>query len=193
MDRFLDENESAASSAAGSPARVYVTPATAEDPPLSTTEHMLMNRVTSSGGNYPSSSSSMMSPLIRISQSYVPTPVIVSNDKEPPTKKPNLGNSECLMMANGPEPLKPRENSTLRVPHIASHVTNHVAISTNHTSHVTNHMTHVSNQLSTGVVAGVPASLPTTGHQFSTLNSPHHLSMRNIESGKAFAQLTQNS
>ena len=124
MDRFLDENESAASSRAGSPGRAHMlqsSNATTEEVPgrahaiqsnYTAENHSgILNRATSSDAHY--SSSSIMSGLIRVPQSYVPTPVIVSNDKEPPAKKPNLGNPEALRMTNGPPPLKPHVNTTL--------------------------------------------------------------------------------
>ena len=196
MDRFLDENESAASSRAGSPGRAHTVQPNLEDGRAhtlqSTTENVILNRPTSSNAHY--TSSSIMSGLLRIPQSYVPTPVIVSNDKEPPAKKPNLGNSESLIMTNGPPPLKPRDNATIQIPHIASRVTNHAAITTNHsTSHMTNHVMHVPSQLATGINPSAPTSLPNTALQFSSLNAQHHLGLHNIESGNTYARLTQNS
>jgi hypothetical protein len=195
MDRFLDENESAASSRAGSPGRAHIGQLNlATDDARSTTENVPLNRPTSSDAHYTSSSSSMMSALIRIPQAYVPTPVIVSNDKEPPAKKPNLGNTESLIMSNGPPPLKPHDNTNLQIPHIASHVTNHSAATTNHsTSHMTNHVMHLPSQLAAEINPPVATSLPNTGLPFSALNTQHHLSMHNIESSNTYARLTQNS
>ena len=192
MDRFLDDNESAASSQAGSPSRAHVVvlPNVATDDGRSTAESVTLKRPTSTDVHYTNPSSSMMSALIRIPQSYVPTPVIVSNDKEPPAKKPNLGNSESLKMSNGPPPLKSHDNTTLQIPHIASHVTNHSAITNHSTSHVTNHVMHLPNQLVTGIST---TSTTNTPLPFSSLNTPHHLSMHPIESGKTYARLTQNS
>ena len=201
MDRFLDENESAASSRAGSPGRAHVPQSNlgTEDVRVSTTqtsaENVLVNRPTSSDAQHTgSSSSTMMSGLLRIPQSYVPTPVIVSNDKEPPAKKPNLGNSESLIMTNGPPPLKPHDNAVLQIPQITGNASNHVAMTTNHsTSHMTNHVMHVPSQLTTGNNPSAPTTnLPSTSLPFSSMNTQHHLNLHNIESGNTYARLTQN-
>ena len=197
MDRFLDENESAASSRAGSPGRAHITQSTSANEDgraltiSSATENAVLKRPASSDVHY--AGSTMMSGL-RIPQSYVPTSVIVSNDKEPPAKKPNLGNPESLPITNGPPPLKPHDNSILQIPQLASHVTSHVAMTTSHsTSHMTNHVMHVPNQL--GIDSTAPTSLTNSSSlQFSSLNSQRHLNMHNIEStGNTYARLTQNS
>lgn len=218
MDRFLDENESAASSRAGSPGRAHIGQSnlvtTEEDVPVArahvqqsniTTENVtaMLNRPSPSDGHY--SSSSMMSGLIRVPQLYVPTPVIVSNDKEPPTKKPNLGHNESMIMANGPPPLKPNDNTTMRS-HITSHMANNVSshmttsqptshVTSHMPSHMTNHTMHVPTQLATGINPTAATSLPNSGLQFPSLNTrpQHHLNMHNIESGNTYTRLTQNS
>lgn len=199
MDRFLDENESAASSRAGSPGRAHIpqsniaTDDVRANTMQTTTGNVVVNRATSSDAHYTSTSTSMMSGLLRIPQSYVPTPVIVSNDKEPPAKKPNLGNSDSLIMSNGPPPLKPHDNAVLQIPQITGHVSNHVTMTTNHsTSHMTNHVMHVPSQLTTGINATAPTTnLPSAGLPFSSLNA-QHLNLHNIESGNTYARLTQN-
>lgn len=195
MDRFLDENESAASSRAGSPGRAHIVqsnPASDDSYAIQpTAENAISNRPTSGDSHYSSAV-----PLLRIPQSYVPTPVIVSNDKEPPAKKPKMGNTESLIMINGPPPLRPRDNAALQIPqipHIASHATNHVTMTTDHsTNHMTNHVVH-SSQLATGTSPPAPTSLPNTGIPFSSINTQHHMNMHNIDTGKTYARLTQNS
>ena len=200
MDRFLDENESAASSRAGSPGRAHIPQSNAvtddarANAMQTTTENVVVNRPTSNEPHYTSSSTAtMMSGLLRIPQSYVPTPVIVSNDKEPPAKKPNLGNSESLIVTNGPPPLKPHDNAVLQIPQITGHVSNHATMTTSHsTSHMTNHMMHVPSQLTTGINATAPTTnLSSAGLPFSSLNT-QHLNLHNIDSGNTYTRLTQN-
>ena len=186
MDRFLDENESAASSQAGSPGRPHIVQANvATEDGRSTAETVAVKRPSSSDVRYTNPSSSMMSGLIRIPQSYVPTPVIVSNDKEPPAKKPNL-NTESLIMSNGPPPLRPHDNTTIPISHNASQATNS-AITNHSTSHVTNHVMHLPSQLVTGI--STTTSTSNTALPFSSLNA-QHLSMHTIESGNTYARLT---
>lgn len=184
MDRFLDENESAASSRASSPHNSVARPQTIQSS-LGTVDvnHTVANRPTATT-NTPcvNTNSTALSSIIRIPQHYVPTPVIVTNDKEPPAKKPNLGNPDSNLLSNGPPPLK-------SVTTVADNQISRL--------HMTGHVMNTHRQLSTDVQPTEPVtSIGNSGLGYSTINTrPTHsqMNIHNIESGSSYTRLTQNS
>ena len=183
MDRFLDENESAASSRASSPHNSVVRPQTTPSTfGAEVVNHVVPNRPPVLAAT-PLANLAASSGILRIPQAYVPTPVIVTNDKEPPAKIPNLDNGDSNILSNGPPPLKSVTGTTdHQIPRL----------------HVTGHVMNVPSQLVTGMNPSEPiSSMGSNSLGYSSLNTRpthhSHLNIHNIESGSSYTRLTQNS